>query len=218
MTNIEQILENALNNGKVQHPAGHFLDVKANISRANSEALRKFVRDLQPELVVEIGMAHGVSTLSILDSLNANGHGRLISIDPYLGWPTGRLVALHQIERAGVQSLHQHLHEPSYTGLPRLIDQGLKADLVYIDGNHDYDYVFTDFFLSDKLLAEGGVIGFNDAGWRSVYRVIRYIRRHLGYKELDVDLPRVYRSRNPIFSMIKRLEGRSTYDRYFRKP
>jgi hypothetical protein len=61
------------------------------------------------------------------------------------------------------------------------------------------------------------VVGFNDAGWRSVYKVIRFIRRYRKYQELDVGLPRVYRSRNLLFSLARRLEGRSSNDRYFEK-
>jgi len=40
-------------------------------------------------LVVEIGMAQGISTLSILCALSQTG-GRLISVDPYVNWKSGR--------------------------------------------------------------------------------------------------------------------------------
>lgn len=203
--------------GRVQHPNGKYRDVVANISEQNSRALRDFVVERRPELVIEIGMAYGVSTLSILDGLRRNGEGRLISIDPYDGWPTGRVIALHQVERAGVAELHEHLHECSYTALPRLLRAGARPDFVYIDGNHNFDYVFTDFFYTDKLLSVGGLVGFNDAGWRSVFKVIRFLRKYRRYRELDVGLPKSYRGRNPLFSLIKRVEGRSSRDRYFEK-
>jgi hypothetical protein len=98
-----------------------------------------------------------------------------------------------------------------------LLQEGARPDLVYIDGNHNFDYVFTDCFYADKLLPVGGVMGFNDAGWRPVYKVIRFLRKYRRYRESDVGLPKVFRSRNALFSLIKRLEGRSTYDRYFEK-
>lgn len=211
------VLQEILTQGLVQHPEGCSLQIVANISYANSQALRAVVEQRKPELVVEIGMAYGVSTLSILSAMQQNATGRLISIDPYIGWPTGRLVALHQVARAGAEEIHSHWHECSYTALPRMLQEGLHPDLIYIDGNHNFDYVFTDCFYADKLLGAGGVIGFNDCGWRAVHKVLRFLTAYRRYRELDVGLPQVYRGRNPLFSLIKRVEGRSSLDRYFEK-
>ncbi|HJN09568.1 MAG TPA: class I SAM-dependent methyltransferase [Pirellulaceae bacterium] len=211
------VLREALVDGTVMHPDGHKIKVVANINPDCCRALYSTVLTRKPQLVVEIGMAYGVSTLAILSALEANGQGRLISIDPYIGWPTGRLVALNQVERAGLAGRHEHRHECSYAALAQLKQEGPPADFVYIDGNHNFDYAFTDFFLSDKLIATGGLIGFNDAGWRSVFRVIRFLEKYRHYREIDVGLPRSFRARNPIFSLIRRIEGRSSDDRYFEK-
>jgi predicted O-methyltransferase YrrM len=215
--NDNPVLQEAYKNKTVQHPDGHQIKVVANINEENARALYRFVTESSPKLIVEIGMAYGVSTLATLSALKANGEGRMVSIDPYIGWPTGRLVALHQIQRAGLAHLHTHLHECSYLGLPRMIMSGEKVQFVYIDGCHNYDYVFTDFFLADKLLDVGGVLAFNDAGWKSVFRVINFLKKYRHYVELDVGIAKSYRSRNILFSMIKRLQGRSSGDRYFRK-
>ena len=217
MSPVASVLQEALLGGRVQHPNGSWRDVKANIDATNSRALNEFVRSRKPQLVVEIGMAYGVSTLTILEALQSTGNGRLVSIDPYTDWPTGRLVALHQIERAGVKELHEHMYECSHTALPKLLSQGQRPDLVYIDGWHNFDYVFTDFFFADKLLRPGGVVAFNDAGWRSVFQVIQFVHSYRKYRELEVGLPRRFDSRNMLFSLIKRLEGRSGLDRYFEK-
>src|SRR5690606_12806542 len=150
----------------------------ANISMENSETLYRTVRERRPDLVIEIGMAYGVSTLTILSALQDNGTGRLISIDPYIDWPTGHQVALHQVQRAGVAQLHEHHHGCSHAALPRLLAESVKPEMVYIDGCHNFEYVFTDFFYADKLIPVGGVIAFNDAGWRSVFKVIRFVQRH----------------------------------------
>jgi predicted O-methyltransferase YrrM len=211
------VLEDILISGRVHHPDGEQIDVVANISKANSDALRGLVKQRQPKLVVEIGMAFGVSTLSILAALQDNGTGHLISVDPYIGWPSGSRVALHQVARASAEGIHTHWHECSYTALPRMIQDGLKPDLIYIDGNHNFDYVFADCFYADKLLSPGGVMGFNDCGWRPVHKVLRFLQTYRRYRELDLGLPRVFHARNPLFSLIKRLEGRSTLDRYFEK-
>jgi predicted O-methyltransferase YrrM len=211
------VLAEALIDGRVQHPDGSWRRVKANVSVQNSRALARFVKARRPALVIEIGMAYGVSTLTILEALLRVGRGRLISIDPYFGWSTARLIALHQINRAGAAHLHEHVSEPSYSALPNLLSAGIRPDLVYIDGNHGFEYALTDFFFADKLLRPGGVVAFNDAGWRSVFKVIRFLRRFRRYRELDVGLRKSYKARNPVFSILKWVEGRSTGDRYFEK-
>ena len=198
-------------------PSGGHRQVVANIDRDNCNALYDLVVREQPETVVEIGMAYGISTLVILSALSQNEHGKIISIDPYFGWPTGMEVAKHQISMAGFADMHTHLQEPSQIALPRLWQQqDFQTQFVYIDGYHNVEYVMTDCFYADKLLPAGGIMGFNDCGWRAVFKVLKFLQRHRKYDELDL-LPRSYPSRNILFSLIKRLQGRSSPDRYFRK-
>lgn len=211
------VLREVLETQKISLPDGSSIQLTANISEWNSNALRQFVELSAPSIVVEIGMAYGVSTLSILAGLQNAGVGQLISVDPYVGWPTGRIAALHLVERAHALNIHRHLHLHSHEGLTELGRQGLVPDFVYIDGNHNFEYVLTDFFLADKLMKPGGVIAFNDCGWKSVHAVIQFLKRNRRYRELDVGLPKTFRARNVAFSLIKRIQGRSTYDRYFRK-
>lgn len=211
------VLREAVRTGFVEHPDGRKVKLTSAISRRNLNALYRTVLARRPALVIEIGMAYGVSTLGILTALEELKHGELISIDPYLGWDGGMAVARHQVARSGLAGRHRHIRDSSHAALPKLLAEGLKPDLVYIDGWHTFDGAFVDFFYADKLIGVGGVVAFNDAGWRSVFRVIRFVQTHRKYRELDVGLPRCYRSRNLLFSLIKRIEGRSTLDRYFEK-
>ncbi len=121
------------------------------------------------------------------------------------------------MRRAGLSHRHEHWQESSYLALARLIEQGTHPGLIYIDGNHNFDYAFTDCFLGDKALGVGGVLAFNDSGWRSVFRVIGFLQKYRRYRELDVGLARRFDSRNALFSLIKRIQGRSSADRYFEK-
>jgi len=98
-----------------------------------------------------------------------------------------------------------------------MLEQNMKPDLIYIDGNHNFDYVFTDSLYADKSLEQEGVIGFNDCGWRPVHKVLRFLTAYRRYRELDVGLRKMYRGRNPLFTLIKRFEGRSCVDRCFEK-
>ncbi|MDB4773028.1 class I SAM-dependent methyltransferase, partial [Verrucomicrobiales bacterium] len=79
------VFKELLEEGAVCHPDGSKSEVVANISLDCCRALHEFVVSEKPQIVAEIGMAYGMSTLSILTTLEANECGRLISIDPYPG-------------------------------------------------------------------------------------------------------------------------------------
>ena len=211
------VLQEIFRTGMLNHPSGQRLKTAANIGPQNSLALYETVLKHRPKIVIEIGMAYGISTLSILTALQKIGTGRLISIDPYIGWPTGKIVAEHNIKMAGLGEFHEHIQSFSHLALPKLLSEGMTVDFAYVDGAHTFDYCFVDFFYLDKLLVENGIVAFNDCGWRSVHKVICFLDKWRHYKEMDVGLPKKHKGANPLFSIIKFLEGRSTNDRYFQK-
>jgi hypothetical protein len=167
--------------------------------------------------VVEVGMAYGTSTIAILSALRDNGDkGKLISIDPSQStdWES---VGLANVQRAQLSHLHELLEEVDYIALPRLFARGLRIQLGYIDGWHTFDYVALDSFYLDKLLDVRGILGYNDCGWPSVHKAIKYFTRHRRYVELDVGLSRTYEGHNVMSRLWARTRGRSAEDRYFRK-
>ncbi len=93
----------------------------------------------------------------------------------------------------------------------------MQADLVYIDGMHTFDYVALDAFYAHKLVRAGGIVAFNDCGFRSIHKFLRYFVKHREYEEIDVGLEPDYRGGNALITASRRLTGRSNQDRYFRK-
>lgn len=212
------VLREMLRSQQVRHPDGRLLQVTSTSSPHNYSALYRYVRSRQPALVVEIGMAHGASALSILTGLAENGVGRLISIDPYPEWTSAMEAAACQIARAGFSKLHSHRREPSYIALPKLLEKHRgEVGLVYIDGQHTFDHAFLDCFYGDLLLRPTGALAFNDCGWPSVFRVLKFVQTHRKYREIDAGLPRQFQGSNLIKKMIARFQGRSILDRYFEK-
>ena len=189
----------------------------AQVARANAEGLYRAVLGERPTRVLEVGMAYGISSLAILAALQeAGGEGRLLSIDPHQRqiWRDG---GRKTVERSGLGHRHELIEDFDYLVLPRLIEQQCRFDLAYIDGHHSFDYVMLDFFFVDLALEVGGVVGFNDCGWKSVFRVIRFIETHKKYAEIDVGIEPDYHGRNALFSLGRRLFGFNWSDRYFRK-
>ncbi len=205
-------------------PAGNRHPVHSAIRLACADALYRTGLAQQPQMVIEIGMAFGVSTLAILTALEEiGGDGQLISLDPWqaVSWHNCGLAA---VERAGLGSRHRLIETFDYLALPELLRATTRIDLAYIDGYHTFDYVLMDFWYLDKLLRVGGLIGFNDCDWPAVHKAIGFVRSHRKYTEVDVGLaPRYTNYSRPreLWRRLRRLDRPTYYrnasDRYFKK-
>src|SRR5919197_1203141 len=99
-------------------------------------ALRDWVRREGARRTIETGLGYAISTLFICEGLLANGSGgRHVAIDP------NRLESLDTLEDAGVRGLVEFHAEESQTALPRLLSEGRRFDLAFIDGNHRFEGV-----------------------------------------------------------------------------
>jgi predicted O-methyltransferase YrrM len=173
----------------VHDKRGHPHKFQAGISPECSEALYRTVLEKQPELSVEVGLAYGASTLSILTALEEiSGAGRLISIDPAqsTSWQS---IGSSNVNKAGLAARHRLIEAYDYLALPKLIKEGIRIDFAYIDGWHTFDYALLDFFFLDKMLKPGGICALNDCDFLAVNKVIRFIKTHRRYREIDVGLP-----------------------------
>ena len=206
MTSPQSVLDAAL--------AGEFGEIRGNISRELATALTAMVRREKPTLCIEIGMAFGISTLAILEGLGEGG--RLISIDPFQNSDYAGF-GLDLVARSGRAAQHELIEAPDYLALPQLLAQGQRPGFAYIDGMHTFDYVLLDGFYVDKLLPVGGVAAFNDCGFRSIHKYLRFFRSHRQYEELEAGLTPDYRGGNPAITAFRTLQRRSNQDRYFRK-
>lgn len=208
------LLAEARRTGSIVDAQGTPRPLNSEISERFCAALSAVVTREQPKLVIEIGMACGFSTLAILSALPQGA--RLLSIDPFQHRDYHGL-GHALVQRSDRAEAHTLIEEPDYLALPRLLEQGTTADLVYIDGMHTFDYVALDAFYADKLVRPGGVVAFNDCGFRSIHKFLKYFRKHRDYEELDVGLAPDFKGGNPLITLSRRLTGRSNQDRYFRK-
>jgi hypothetical protein len=214
---MHALLQEVYESGEVTLSDGSRSRVHSQITRVNAEGLHRAVLQLRPERVLEVGAAYGLASVAILSALEElDGKGTLVSIDPYQR-ERFRDGGLALVARAGLAHRHEFIGDFDYLALPELVRCGRRFDLVYIDGYHSFDFVLVDYFYSDLMLDVGGVVGFNDCGWKSVFRVLRFIQSHKDYEEIDVGIPPDYGSRNPLFALGRRLLGFNRADRYFRK-
>jgi len=126
-------------------------------------------RALKPQIVVETGVANGVSSSYLLLAIQKNGTGHLHSIEVgdssviLKGQPPGWLVPK-------VLQAHWTLHIGlSESILPGLL-KGLPALNLFVhDSLHTYEHMMLEFELAFPYLKAGGLLLADDAMWNSAF-------------------------------------------------
>lgn len=148
-------------------------------------ALRELVRGERAERTIETGLGYAVSTLFICEGLIANGpEGRHVAIDPHL--PNSHVDAgLRLLEDAGVRELVEFHAERSDVVLPRLLAEGRRFDLAFVDGNHRFEGVFLDLVYCGRLLRPGTIVFADDVQLPAVRRATGFCVANLGWTVED---------------------------------
>jgi predicted O-methyltransferase YrrM len=127
------------------------------------------IRAIQPETVVETGVANGVSSAHILLALQKNERGTLHSIglnDPqYL--PVGK--PLGWIVPESLKSRWNLLIGDSRTLLPTLLAKLGTIDIFIHDSLHTYDHMLWEYRVAFPYLRPGGLLFSDDAAWNSAF-------------------------------------------------
>ena len=151
------------------------------VSPAEGEALRGWVLRERATRTIEIGLGYGISALFVCEGLLANGDpaaGHVV-VDPY----QVRLgnCGLQVLEEAGLAPLVEHRAEESQLALPRMLGEGRRFDLAFVDGNHRFDAVFLDLVYLGRLLRPGAVVFLDDHQLPAVARAASFFLRNLGW-------------------------------------
>ena len=127
------------------------------------------VRALEPEIVIETGVANGVSTAYLLLALEQNRKGTLHSIE--VGdrslFPPGRALGWVVPERMRGR-WHLHLGAAE-TLLPDLLQRLSSIDLFVHDSLHTYEHMRLEFEFAYPHLKPSGLLLADDALWNSAF-------------------------------------------------
>jgi len=151
-------------------------------------ALRDWVRKERARATLEVGLGYGIATLFICEGLLENGMDpRHVAIDPYqFTGPDAQRnlfagIGSENLEEAGIRELVELHCEESQIILPRLLADGRRFDLVFIDGTHRFEGVFLDLIYAGRLVEERGVIFVDDAQLAPVRKAIDFCVANLGW-------------------------------------
>lgn len=182
---------------QVRRP-GDFTSVA--LPKSDADVLRDVLIREDAQVVIEVGLAYGVSALAVAEALVMTGSAEpsQVIIDAFqdhfqdTGW--------NALVNAGVDARCTLLRERSQLALPRLLSEGFVADAAFVDGSHIFHNVFVDLALLRNLIRPGGLIIVDDCNLPSVATAVRYFEVNTGWVEEAITSEtriRAYRLPNP---------------------
>ena len=151
------------------------------VSRA---ALYQIIRLRKPEIGLEIGTLFAGSTEVMARALDANGSGRLITIDPVGGHRVPGIVAQWPdvlARRVGFHAVN------SMQAFMDLDAAEARLGLSFIDGNHSFEFVYFDLLASARFMEPDGVIVLDNVEQAGpFFAVKRFLEKSRGWHLVGV--------------------------------
>lgn len=127
--------------------------------------------DNKPKRYLEIGAFYGANVISVAQSYASHNDSSLTVIDPWIDYDEypeykGQQSGIYDAFLKNTQHIKDKLtiHRGfSNEVLPSLEDNSF--DIIYVDGNHEPEFVLEDAVLSFRKLKVGGYLIFDDYGW-----------------------------------------------------
>lgn len=180
--------------GKIDWEKVSRLDLPDDVQGWHSDhpIFAELVARTKPANIIEVGSWKGRSAIHLAQLAPL---AKLYCVDTWLGGsdhilsdkpqddlhlsPLGHPQIFEQflwnVYRAKVHEQITPIPAPSLVGAQVLKHLNVTAELIYIDGSHDYADVFADICAYRELLAPSGLIFGDDYTWPSVkYAVLRY--------------------------------------------
>lgn len=197
MTDQHEALDEVLNTLKETRLAigddGESVDIDAYaVTAPAAELLERVSRIVQADTILEIGIASGLSTLSISRGRLAGGPMREKSyhaIDP--NQSRYRNIGILAFQRAGIEPLIEYHDDESLLALPRLLERNTRLQFAFVDGKHQLDHVMMELLFIDRMLDVGGVLAIHDMWMPGLQHALSYWLTNRAYEAVTLKGERI---------------------------
>lgn len=162
-----------------------------------SPIFRQLIEETRPKTIIEVGTWLGASAINmakITKELNLNT--KIYCVDTWLGaeefwtwkkdtperdlklkngYPQVYFDFLSNVVAHNVQDTIIPIPNTSYIGSLILKNYNVNAELIYIDGSHEYLDVKNDIYSYTGLLTKNGVMFGDDMGWEQVSKAVHEV-------------------------------------------
>jgi len=152
------------------------------VSSQSQALLYCLIRNLRPDNVFEIGTHKAGTTEAICRALAANNNGLAHAVDPFQGEYIAAVLKFWPRELF----LHVRLHvKESMAFFADMERQRIHPGLVFVDGNHEYEYAAFDIACGARLLVPGGYIVIDNISQPGPFFAARdFLMAHPDWQEL----------------------------------
>ncbi len=144
----------------------------------------------RPIKYLEIGTLYGANLITVAQTYGCHPESELHCVDPWEDYEEydeykGEQPNIYEgfqrnIDRFGIKEKVREHRGYSHKVVQEFEDEFF--DLIYVDGNHEPEYVLEDAVLCFRKLKKGGIMIFDDYGWGGFNRTLRGIEAFLlGY-------------------------------------
>lgn len=154
-----------------------------NSEREVGYFLASLIRLTKAQTVLEVGVFEGYTSAEMIKALPKNGYYAGIDIED-LRASENKQTFINLSKEGKVIDL---IIEDSLTSMTKLPKN--HFDLIFIDGNHEFNHVLKEFKIAETLITRTGIIAFHDS-WHleDVKKVVEYAG-HFKYKYVNLNTP-----------------------------
>jgi predicted O-methyltransferase YrrM len=156
------------------------------VSPQSQALLYCLLRILRPQDVFEIGCFRAGTTEAICRALHANGGGLVHTVDPYCG------DQIKEVLKRWPRQLLQHVKLYTTDSMPFYWEQeqkGISPGLVFVDGNHAYEYALFDIGCAARTIMPGGFIVVDNIAQAGPFLAASdFLATNPGWRELGMTL------------------------------
>jgi predicted O-methyltransferase YrrM len=173
-SDMNPVLQEILESAHVTAPDGQRIPLHSHLPEREGRLLQYWLRQYRPSRLLEIGLAYGVSSLFICDTVSAwkTEHYHIIDAFQERDWHS---IGMRHLADAGYNPLVTLYQQLSELCLPQLLEQGNRYDFAFVDGWHTFDQVLLEFYYLNRMLDAGGILIFDDMHLPSVQKVIAFV-------------------------------------------
>jgi predicted O-methyltransferase YrrM len=172
------------------------MSVEGQISRAEARALVELARDTAPgTAIVEVGTFRGRSTTALALGSRLGRRNRVFAVDPHEKFtgvfggafgPKDQAALYRNITRADVGDIVAVVSLPSRAAARSWTEKNVS--LLWIDGDHRYEAVFSDYSAWSGFLIAGGIVAFHDRAALGVAKLVEeLVQNHQLLPQGDVE-------------------------------
>lgn len=196
---IAQFIQTSHQTSKLQFGDGKTEEFKipsAAVHLSRASLLACLVQENACRRTLEVGFAYGFSAISILSGSRGVAGAHHTAIDPFQ--PRWDNNGPKVVEHFGFKN-YDYIDDFSALALPKLVEKKREFDFIFIDGSHKFDAILVDFYMSDLLLVDGGIIALDDTWMKSTKVVVDFVERNLNYETIarDTENTAVFRKCGP---------------------